>query len=124
MKNSEILIKSLSEWANPIVIKAMQGSDNKALFYIQNLISPERLSNSLMNHLGLPFLKQTIENVPDELITPNFASDLIDGMIEKRVKEGVIKVPFIGVGLNPEAFRELKEICERNFGQYRENATN
>jgi len=122
MKNSEILINSISEWSTPIIQKAMQGlSGNDMMFSIvQNLISTEWLSKSIMNYLGLPFLKQMIEKIPEDSI-PDFCMNLIDGMIDKRTKDGKLAIPAIGIALNTDAFRELKEICESNFSLYRED---
>ena len=118
MKNAEILIKSLTEWAEPVIEMAMQNSNNTALSFVKSFISPEWLSKSLMNHLGIPMLSKKIEKVPDELITPEFVSDLIDGMIDKRVENGRLEIPEIGIGLNPDSFKSLKEICESNFKKY------
>ena len=121
MKNSEILVQSLSQWSEPIIETAMQSmaGGNSTFSFVKNLISPEWISRSVMEHLGLPYLKQMIGKLPEDAI-PQFSLDLIDGMIDKRVKEGSLDIPTIGIRLNPDAFRNLKGILEKNLNQYSE----
>jgi hypothetical protein len=119
MKNAEILINSLSQWASPVIEQAVSNSGNMVLQATQKLISSDWLVKSVMNDLGMPIIKQYIERLPDEQI-PKFSLNIIDGMIDHRVKNGGLEIPVLGVRLSPDAFRELKDICESNFRQYGE----
>lgn len=124
MKNAEILSKSLLEWTTPIAEKAMQGlaSNNLAFSFVQQLISPEWVAKSVVNHLGLPYIEQAVSKLPDESI-PQFSLDLVSGMIDKRVKDGALDIPAAGIRLSPEAFKNLKLILESNFKQYKESGS-
>ena len=115
MKNAEILIKSLTDWATPIIEKSM--SSGNSLGFLSQIISPQYFINSTFNNLGLPVAKKYIEKIPDEVI-PNFSLDLIDGMIETRKENGELFIPVLNAGITPDALKNLKKICEDNFEQY------
>lgn len=121
MTNAEIVVKSIAEWVNPIAEKAMRGisGDGFMSSVVQSLIAPEWLAKTMMDYLGVPILKRNIEKIPNELI-PEFSLNLVDGMIDKRVKEGELVIPAIGIALEPNAFMKLKNVLESNFAQYSE----
>lgn len=123
MTNAQILVNSLNEWVTPIIEKAFKGlaNQNQFTFMLSNLITPARLTSSIKEHLGMPMIHQYISRLPDEAI-PGLALDLIDGMIETRVEKGPLDIPAIGVRLSPDAFKNLKAICEKNFESYSEPA--
>lgn len=121
MTNAQILVNSLNEWATPIIEKAFKGlaNQNQFTFMLSNLITPARLTASIKEHLGLPMIHQYISKLPDESI-PGLFLDLIDGMAETRIEKGPLDIPGIGIRLTPEAFKNLKAICEKNFESYSE----
>ena len=121
MKNSDILLDTIKGWSTPILEKAMQNIANDSVIFAfaKNLISPEWLTKAIMEHLGYPLLKQYIDKIPDEML-PAFTLDLLDGMIDKRVKEGGLELPSIGIKIAPVAFENLRKLCENNFKQYAE----
>lgn len=118
MTNAQILTYSLNEWMTPIIEGAMSASRNQMMGIIGSIISPQRLTAALKNNLGVPLLEQYISKVPDAMI-PNLALDIIDGMIETRTEQGPLDIPMVGVRLSPDAFRNLKAICESNFTTYK-----
>jgi hypothetical protein len=122
MTNAQILIESLNTWITPIAERGLQNLANKndITFLISNVISPNRLLKSIKDFVGVPYIHEYISKVPDNLI-PDLALDLINGMIETRVEQGPLEIPFLGLKLNPDAFRNLKNICEQNFEQYKIN---
>ena len=119
MKNSEILVKSLSEWATGVIETIQKASGDSMLGIVGSLVSPELLAGSLMRHVAAPYLQKVIGKIQDDAI-PGLTAELIDGMIEKRVQDGRLDIPFLGIGLGQDAFRNLKSICEGNFLQYGE----
>ena len=122
MTNAQILIESLDAWITPIAEKGIQNIANKnnITFLISNIISPNRLIKSIKDYVGIPYIHEYISKVPDDLI-PGLALDLIQGMVETRVEKGPLEIPILGLKLNPDAFRNLKSICEKNFEQYKNN---
>ena len=123
MKNSEILVKSLTEWLNPIIsdISQVVFQKNITLSLVQEFISPEWMSKSIIEHLGVPELNKVISKLPEDSI-PAFSLNMIDGVIDKRVKEGALRKVIFGeeFTLEPNLFKDLKRICESNFAQYSE----
>lgn len=119
MTNATILANSVNEWLTPIVNVGMQrlASKNTMTYMLSSLISPQRLMHSAKEHLSVPMLHKYISHVPDELI-PNFSLSLIDGMVETRLEQGALAIPFLDMRLSPDAFRELKAVCEKNFETY------
>ena len=118
MTNAQILATSLNEWMSPIIEGALSNNRTSMMSIVGNIISPQRLIAALKTNLGVPVLEQYISKVPDAMI-PNLALDLIDGMIETRVEQGPLDIPMVGVRLSPDAFRNLKAICESNFQTYK-----
>ena len=118
MTNAQILTTSLNEWMSPIIEGALSNNRTSMMSIVGNIISPQRLTAALKNNLGVPVLEQYISKVPDAMI-PNLALDIIDGMIETRVEQGPLDIPMVGVRLSPDAFRNLKAICESNFTTYK-----
>ena len=118
MTNAQILATSLNEWMSPIIEGALSNNRTSMMSIVGSIISPQRLIAAVKNNLGVPVLEQYISKVPDAMI-PNLALDLIDGMIETRVEQGPLDIPMIGVRLTPDAFRNLKAICESNFTTYK-----
>lgn len=96
-------------------------NQNQLTFMISNLITPARLTAAVKDNIGLPLIEQYVSKVPDSMI-PGLASDLIEGMIATRVEKGPLDIPVAGVRLTPDAFRNLKAICEKNFSSYGEKA--
>ena len=41
-------------------------------------------------------------------------------MIATRVENGALELPMLGLRLTPDAFRNLKKICQTNFKNYSE----
>ena len=121
MKNSEILVKSILDWINPITKKAMENisNGNTVFSFVNRLIDPDWLSESVVNHLGMPYIRKAIERLPEESI-PKFSMEILDGMIQKRVKDGGLVIEALGLIIEPDAFKNLKSICEANFNQYAE----
>ena len=118
MTNAQILATSLNEWMSPIIEGALSNNRTSMMSIVGSIISPQRLIAAVKNNLGVPVLEQYISKVPDAMI-PNLALDIIDGMIETRVEQGPLDIPMVGVRLSPDAFRNLKAICESNFTTYK-----
>ena len=120
MKNSEIVVKSLQEWAIQIVNQAMRDGGGSTVFgIVGSFISPVYLANTLIEYVATPYLNKIIGGVPDDVL-PGLSSKIVDGMIDERVKKGALPIPMLGVQLMPDAFRSLKGILEGNFAQYGE----
>lgn len=123
MSNAQILANSINEWVTPIIEKGFENiaGQNQITFLLSNLITPERIAQAIKQHLSIPFIEQQLAKLPDEVI-PGFSLEIIDGMIQTRVERGALEIPMIGVRLNPDAFRNLKHICETNFKMYAEKS--
>lgn len=121
MTNAQILATSLNEWISPIIEGALSNNRTSMMSIVGSIISPQRLTAALKNNLGVPVLEQYISKVPDAMI-PNLALDIIDGMIETRTEQGPLDIPIAGVRLSPDAFRNLKAICESNFTTYKQQS--
>ena len=103
---------------SPIIERALAANNSQMMGIIGSIISPQRLITAMKNNLGVPILEQYISKVPDAMI-PNLAMEIIDGMVATRVEQGPLDIPMIGVRLTPDAFRNLKAICESNFTTYK-----
>lgn len=123
MKNAQILANSINEWVSPIVEKAMQGfaSQNQWAFMLSNLITPGRLMKAVQEHLSVPLIYEQVSKLPDAVI-PEFALEVIEGMVQTRMEKGPLDVPMLGIRLTPDAFRNLHAICKQNFEAYADNA--
>lgn len=121
MNNAQILAESINEWMRPIIEKSIQGlaGQNSITYMLSNLITPERLLKSVQEHLSIPLIYEQVSKLPDAVI-PAFSLDVIEGMIQTRVEAGPMELPMLGIRLTPDAFRNLKEICGRNFETYGE----
>lgn len=119
MTNAVILANSVNEWLTPIVEAGMQriASKNTMTYMLSSIISPQHIMRSVHEYLSVPLLHKYISKVPDEFI-PEFSLSIIDGMVETRLEQGALSVPFLNMSLNPDAFRSLKSICEKNFRTY------
>lgn len=118
MTNAQILTTSLNEWMSPIIERALAANNSQMMGIIGSIISPQRLITAVKNNLGVPILERYIAKVPDAII-PNLAMELIDGMVATRIEQGPLDIPMIGMRLTPDAFRNLKAICESNFTTYK-----
>lgn len=123
MTNAQILSMSINEWIKPIITTGVNNFVGKNQFtaILGHLISPDLLLQSVENHLSLPLISQYIEKLPDDTI-PGFSMEVIDGMIATRAEQGPLPIPMLGVQLTPDAFRNLKSICEQNFKEYAQSA--
>ncbi|MFI3306716.1 MAG: hypothetical protein R3Y68_09445 [Rikenellaceae bacterium] len=121
MKNCEILVQSLDEWITPIATKAASNlaNNNIASAFVAELIDPGYAIDVLKNLLGLPEVLDFASMLPDKRI-PDLTANMIEGMIQKRVASGSLRIPILGVRLTPDAFRNLKQICISNFEEYSE----
>ena len=121
MTNAEILVNSLNDWVTPIIEKGFKNlaNQNQITFLLSNLITPERLAKSIKEQLSIPLIHEQIAKFPDAII-PNLSLDIIDGMIATRVENGALELPMLGLRLTPDAFRNLKKICQTNFKNYSE----
>lgn len=119
MNNAQILSNSINEWISPIIEKGFQGlaNQNQLTFMLSNLITPDRLLKVVQEHLSIPFIYEQVSKLPDAII-PDFSLDVIDGMIQTRMEKGALEIPMIGIRLTPDAFRNLRSICQKNFEAY------
>ncbi len=124
MTNAQILSESLNQWASPIIAGYIDhvAQQSQIGYFVSSLISPQRLMGSLQQYVAAPLLHTYISKMPDPVI-PDLSLDLLDGMIEQRVKDGAITVPFLGASLGADAFRDLKNICQANYTEYGEQPT-
>lgn len=124
MTNAQILINSLDEWVTPIIEKAFNGlaGQNQLTFMLSNLITPARLTAVIKDRVGIPMLEQYLAKVPDDML-PGITLDIVDGMIATRIEKGPLDIQAVGIRLTPDAFKNLKAICEKNFQAYTEEET-
>jgi hypothetical protein len=117
-------IKSITDWARPIAETVIE-NDKSGLFSIFDyFISREDLTTLGIKHLGIPKLSEYINMVPEKWVPdesiPGITLDFMDGAIKERVRSGPFQIPMTDYTLTPEAFKDLKAICQKNFQQYGE----